>query len=58
MSCPDVPIGRIYNVKKSCQVIVGNSPIVQELKSPQFRGTRVTRLLENSALVGFSQDGN
>ena len=28
MSCPDVPIGKIYNVNKSCQVIVGNPPIV------------------------------
>ena len=28
MSCPNVPIGRIYNVSKSCQVIVGNPPIV------------------------------
>ena len=27
MSCPDVPIERIYNVNKSCQVIVGNPPI-------------------------------
>ena len=28
MSCPDVPIGRINNVNKSCQVILGNPPIV------------------------------
>ena len=28
MSHLDVPIGRIYNVNKSCQVIVGNYPIV------------------------------
>ena len=28
MSCPDVPIGNIYNVNKSCQVILGNPPIV------------------------------
>ena len=28
MSCPDVPIGKVYNVNKSCQVIVGNPPIV------------------------------
>ena len=31
---PDVPIGRFYNVNKSCQVIVGNPPIVQGLKPP------------------------
>ena len=31
MSCPNVPIGRFYNVNKSCQVIVGNPPIVQGL---------------------------
>ena len=37
MSCPDVPIGRFYNVNKSCQVIVGNPPIGQGLKSTQFR---------------------
>ena len=29
MSCPNVPIGRFYNVNKSCQVIVGNPPIAQ-----------------------------
>ena len=34
----------ICNVLKSCQVIVGNPPIGQGLKSPQFRGTRVVRL--------------
>ena len=28
MSCPDVPIGKIYNVNKSCQFIMGNPPIV------------------------------
>ena len=44
MSCPDVSIGRFYNVNKSCQVIVGNPPIDQGLNSPQFRGTRVIRL--------------
>ena len=32
MSYPDVSIGRINNVNKSCQVIVGNPPIVQGLK--------------------------
>ena len=36
MSCPDVPIENFYNVNKSCQVIVGNPPIDQGLKSPQF----------------------
>ena len=36
MSCLDVSIERIYNVNKSCQVIVGNPPIDQGLKSPQF----------------------
>ena len=44
MSCPDVPIRKIYIVNKSCQVIVGNPPIGQGLKSPQFQGTRVIRL--------------
>ena len=28
MSCPDVPIGKVYHVNKSCQVIVGNPLIV------------------------------
>ena len=35
---PDVPIRSFYNVNKSCQVNVGNPPIVQGLNSPQFRG--------------------
>ena len=44
MPCPDVPIiGRFYNVNKSCQFNVGNPPIVQGLKSSQFRGPRVVR---------------
>ena len=37
MSCPYVPIRNICNVNKSCQVIVGNPPIDQGLKSLQFR---------------------
>ena len=41
MSCPDVPIGRFYNVNKSCEVIVGNPPIDQGLNSPQLWGPRV-----------------
>ena len=53
MSCPDVPIGRIYNVNKSCQVIVGNPPIDQGLKSSQFWGTRVIRLSQR----GWPQQG-
>ena len=44
MSFLDVPIGKIYNVNESCQVFVGNPPIVYGLKSPQFQGTRVIRL--------------
>ena len=28
ISCPDVPFRTFYNVNKSCQVIVGNPPIV------------------------------
>ena len=48
MSCLDIPIGRFCNVNKSCQVIVGNPPIVQGLKSPQFWGTRVIRLSQRS----------
>ena len=48
MSCPDVPIGRFYNVNKSCQVIVANPPIDQGLKSSQFQGTRVIRLSQRS----------
>ena len=36
MSCPDVPIGIFNNVNKSCQVIVGNPPVVQRLKSPEL----------------------
>ena len=40
MSCPDVPIGSFYIVNKSCQVIVGNPPIDQGLKSPQSWGPR------------------
>ena len=53
---PDVPIVRIYNVNKPCQVIVGNPPIVQGLKSLQFWGCQ-THLVK-SALVGFSQVHN
>ena len=53
MSCPNVPIGRIYNVNKSCQVIVGNPPIVYGLKSPQFQGTRVIRISQR----GRTQQG-
>ena len=34
MSCLDDPIKSFYNVNKSCQVIVGNPPIDQGLKSP------------------------
>ena len=48
MSCSDVSIGSFYNVNKSCQVIVGNPPIDQGLKSSQFRGTRVIRLSQRS----------
>ena len=44
MLCPDVSIGRIYNANKSCQVIVGNPPNCQGLKSLQFWGTRVIRI--------------
>ena len=44
MSCPEVPIGSFYNVIKSCQLNVGNPPIVQGLKSPQLWGPRVIRL--------------
>ena len=36
--------GSFYNKNKSCQVKVVNPPIVWDLKSPQFRGTRVIRL--------------
>ena len=39
MSCPNVPIEKFYNVNKSCKVIVGNPPIDQGLKSPQYWGT-------------------
>ena len=48
MSCHDVSIGTFYNVNKSCQVIMGNPPINQGLKSPQYWGTRV---------IGLSQRG-
>ena len=70
MSCLDVPIRSFYNVNKSCKFIMGNPPIVQGLKSSQFRGTRVVRLtqvpghqgcqthLVKSSLVGFSQVEN
>ena len=44
MSCPDVPIESFYNVNKSCQVNVGNPPIIQGLNSMQFRGPRVVRI--------------
>ena len=58
MSCPDVSIGSFYNVNKSCQVIVGNPPIGQGLKSPQFRGTRVIRLSQRGRpQQGFSHVG-
>ena len=36
--------GSFYNVNKSCQVIVGNPPIGQGLKSPQLWGPWVIRL--------------
>ena len=39
----DVPIRRFNNVNMSCEVIVGNPPIVQGLKSPQFWVPRVIR---------------
>ena len=52
MSCPDVPIGRFYNVNKSCQVIAGNPPIVQGLKS---RSSRALGLLEFPREVGPSE---
>ena len=31
-------LGSFYNVNKSCQVIVGNPPLGQGLKSPQLWG--------------------
>ena len=37
-------LGSFYNVNKSCQVIVGNPPIGQGLKSPPLWGPRVIRL--------------
>ena len=37
-------LGGFYNVNKSCQVIVGNPPIGQGLKSLQLWGPRVIRL--------------
>ena len=36
--------GSFYNINKSCQVIVGNPPIGQGLKSPQLWGPMVIRL--------------
>ena len=48
MSFPDVPIGSFYTVNNSCQVIVGNPPIDQGLKSLQFHGTRVIRISQRS----------
>ena len=44
MSCHNVSIRIFYNVNKLCQVIVGNPPIYQGLKSPQLQGPRVIRL--------------
>ena len=44
LSCPNVAIKRFNNVNKSCQVIMGNPPIDQGLKSPQLRVTSVIRL--------------
>ena len=52
MSCPDVPIGRFYNVNNSCQVIVGNPPIDQGL-SP--RSSRALGLLDSPREVGPSR---
>ena len=37
-------LGSFYNINKWCQVIVGNPPIGQGLKSPQLWGPRVIRL--------------
>ena len=59
MSCPDVLIGRFYNVNKSCQVIVGNPPIDQGLKAPVVLGHQgYQTLLEKSALVGYCEAEN
>ena len=41
---PDVPIGRIINVIKSCKVIEVNPPLEVGTKYPQLRGARVIRL--------------
>ena len=52
MSCLDVPIGSFYNVNKSYQVIVGNPPIVQGLKSSEFGALG---LLDSPREVGPSE---
>ena len=52
MSCPSVPIGRLYNVNKSRQVIVGNPPIGQGL-SPRSLGA--LGLLDSPREVGPSR---
>ena len=52
MSCLDVPIERFYNVNKSCQVILGNPPIVQGLNSPH---SGALGLLESHRKVGPSE---
>ena len=41
MSCPDVPIGRFYNVNKSCQVIVGKPVGAHTLTVPNFGNSAV-----------------
>ena len=59
MPCPNIPIGRLYNVNKSCQVIVGNPHIDQGLKVPAVSGHQGSQtLLEKSALVGYYQVRN
>ena len=52
MLCPDVSIETLYNVNKSCQVIVGNPPIGQGL-SPRSLGA--LGLLDSPSEVGPSR---
>ena len=58
MSYPDVPIGRINNVIKSCKVIDGNPSYCSRVKAPAVVGHQgYQTLLQKSALVSYYQAG-
>ena len=59
MSYPDVPIGRVNNVNKSCKVIKGNPPYCSRVKVLAVVGPQgYYNLLEKSAPVSYCQVQN